>query len=383
MNFFDFEGGNRTTNEKFHSLFGLAPRREGDKLIQKHADLAASIQAVTEELVLSFATFARSVASSDNLVYAGGVALNCVANTVLEKFSPFKRIFIQPAAGDAGGSLGAAYLGYHLKKADVARRITVGTELNYVRASNSSFPARGLEYSNTEVEKALKKFGLKSIILNDYNLLQVMIEAVANNQTIGVFRGKSEFGPRALGNRSIIANATKPGNILKLNEAIKYREGFRPFAPMLLRSEFEKYYEADSKYTNKDSMLFVAYLKEEYRGEIIQLNYDETSILRPLETKSIFPAVVHLDYSSRVQVVEDESGDFTSCFLRGLKHLTGYGIAVNTSFNLRGEPNVEKPTDAISTFLRSRMEFLILNNHLIKKSSTNELTSYGSIHDPD
>lgn len=383
MDYFDFEGGERSANEKFHDLFDLKPRRDGMELIQRHADIAASIQFVTEELVLSFARFARSLGDSDNLVYAGGVALNCVANAVLEREAPFKRIFVQPAAGDAGGALGAAFLGHYLGVSNKGKTKKLKMPENGSLSPKRPIPTRGIEYSDVDVEKALQKFGLEGKKLHGGASVGALVDAVASNLTVGLFRGKSEFGPRALGNRSIIGSAIKPGNIFKLNNAIKYRESFRPFAPMILASEYEKYFKANATQTNKDTMLFVAYLREEFRGDPVYIKQEENATLTPIETNSIFPAVVHLDYSSRVQVVEDEDEGFITAFLRGLKEQTGYGIAVNTSFNLRGEPNVESPDDAIRTFLRSKLDLLLINDFIVEKVTRAERRTYGAIHDPD
>ncbi len=379
MEYFDFEGGQRSTTSKFAKLFECAARDPSQPITKFHADIAASIQNVTQKLVVSYVQFAAERAPSANLVYAGGVALNCVANTEIERAGAFENIFVQPAAGDAGGALGAAFLGFYFPRHQYSANLSKDSVPPILKQG----PFLGFDYSDSEVLHAIDDFNLSARELDDEDLIAAIAEGISENKVFGLFRGRSEFGPRALGNRSIIANATVGGNISRINNLIKYREGFRPFAPMLLRSDFLKYFQQSEVCVDRSAMLFVAYLREQYRGAHISESIGPGEPLRPLETNSIFPSAVHLDYSARVQVIEDDADTFTSRLLHKVKERIGYGILINTSFNLRGEPNVEGPSDAISTYLRTNLDFLILNNYLIEGRTFKASPYYGAIHDPD
>ncbi|HBX49704.1 MAG: hypothetical protein A2275_16850 [Bacteroidetes bacterium RIFOXYA12_FULL_35_11] len=357
--FFNYATGLRMIHEKkWKALFGFQKRKPDDALLQCHCDLALAIQKVTEDIVVKLANEAKKITGSENLCMAGGVTLNCVANEKIQKENIFKNIFVQPAAGDAGGALGAALAAYHLY-------------FEKERTTNE-FPDKmkgaflGPEYSDEEVEFISKRTGAT---FRKFNLFDDVCNSVATllaeGNVVGWFQGRMEFGPRALGNRSILGDARNPEIQKKLNLKIKYREGFRPFAPAVLEEDVSLYFETEiaSPY-----MLFTAPVKKE-RRKILPENYNRLSINERLYiTRSDIPAVTHLDFSARLQTVNKNTHPKFWELLNSFKKITGYGIVVNTSFNVRGEPIVCTPEDAYRCFMSTEMDYLVINNFVFCKT---------------
>lgn len=330
LDYFDYCTGLRMTNAKFAALFGVSARQPEEDLHAVHQDLAASVQAVTEEIVLRLARTAARETGARNLCLAGGVALNCVANGRVLKEGIFEKIWVQPAAGDAGGAIGAALAAYHLVL-EKPRTVVVGDGM--------SGALLGPSCSSKEVETRLRERGAKFHVLSDEEILRACAEALAAGKAIGWFQGRAEFGPRALGARSILADPRSPNMQKDLNLKIKFRESFRPFAPAVLRESLDEWFELDRE---SPYMLFVAPVK---RTEI--------------------PAVTHVDKSARVQTVSGgKFRDLLKCF----SDLTGCPVLVNTSFNVRGEPIVGSPEDAYRCFLGTDLDLLAIENCLLVKS---------------
>lgn len=343
--------------KKWEKLFGFSARGAKEKVEMHHSNLALAVQNITEEAVIKMAKYALSLKHTDNLCLAGGVALNCVANGKLIREKLFKNVFIQPASGDAGGALGAAWAYSYLKqnkdKEDTIEDHMKGAYL-------------GPSFSKTEVERSLQKRAMVYFeVKDDKELIKLIVDKIESNQVVGFFRGRMEFGPRALGHRSIFANPKNPKTQSFLNLKIKNRESFRPFAPILLEEELEFYFEnkVASPY-----MLLVDHLKEEHRFVGAEENFNMELIDRLASIRSEMPAITHLDYSARLQTVTENSETFLFNLLKEIKLRSGIGMLVNTSFNLRGEPIVCSPNDAIDCFLISEMDVLILENFVLLKS---------------
>jgi carbamoyltransferase len=355
MSYFDYCTSLTMTSEKFHSLFGAPPRKPESGLTQRDMDLAASVQAVTEEVVIALARSVRKLTGQPNLCLAGGVALNCVANGKLLKEKIFDNIWIQPAAGDAGGALGAALVGYHLAKG--GPRV-----VNPQDSMSGSY--LGPEYDQKEIELRLTEAGLVYQSLTDQQLIDLTALALAEGKAIGWHQGRMEFGPRALGNRSIIADPRSPAVQKQLNLKVKYRESFRPFAPSVLREKVTEWFdiEADSPY-----MLLVA---DVAKPKCISMTDKERALfgLEKLNVKrSSIPAVTHVDYSARVQTVDAVKNLRYYQLLSAFEKLTGCPVLVNTSFNVRGEPIVSTPEDAIRCFMGTEIEVLVVGNCFLRK----------------
>ena len=358
QDYFDYVSGLKMVkNAKWEKLFGIKKREDSDEILQIHCNLAYAIQAVTEEIVVKLALEAKKITGAEYLTMAGGVALNCVANgKILEQYI-FKDIFIQPASGDSGGALGAAlavhYLYYNEKRNPTLPDSMKGCFL-------------GPSYSEKEIIGMMKKMKAVAIKkVDEKQLLNEVAEQIANNKIVGWFQGRMEFGPRALGNRSILANPCNPEMQKKLNLKIKYREGFRPFAPSILVEDFSDYFKI-----NKPSpyMLFTAEVRESFRNELPK-NYHDLSFWDKLYVpRSVIPAVTHLDYSARLQTVNKETNPLFHELLSVIKEKTGYGILVNTSFNVRGEPIVCSPEEAFRCFMGTNMDFLVIENFLFEKT---------------
>ncbi len=334
---------------RFETLFGCPMRKSQDELTKIHAAIAQAIQKVTEEIVIKTIRFAQQKFPNKNLCLAGGVALNCVLNGKIKESNLFENIFIQPAAGDAGGSIGAALAVYyqHFQKERIPKEI------------DTLF--LGPTYDDKEIKQLLVRKKLSFQELSQEELLNRMTNALVEGKVIGNFRGRMEFGPRALGNRSIIANPLHKNVQLQLNLKIKKRESFRPFAPILLMEDFEKYF--DQKYESP-YMLMVHQLKEEYRLPV----KDESNIFQQVQQeRSIFPGITHVDYSSRIQTVTNETSSFLNQILHQFKEKTKVGILINTSFNVKDEPIVCSPNDAINCFNSTEIDILVLNNFWIEK----------------
>lgn len=354
MKYFDFAAGMRTCNvEKWQKLFGLPPRKEDELFAQEHMDLALAIQEVTNEIILRLGRAARELTGAKHLVMAGGVALNCVSNYHLRKSGVFDDIWIQPAAGDAGGALGAA-LAAHYMYFDAAR--TAGED----RMHGSYL---GPSYSDGEIVHALKSEGIPYRQYQDFEeLSRDVAQLLDEDNVIGWFQGRMEWGPRALGNRSILADARNPEMQKKLNLKIKFREGFRPFAPSVLEEDTALYF--DTKHTSP-YMLFTAPVREERRQAAAPA---DASVSERLNTpRSDIPAVTHLDYSARLQTVSRKTNEKYWKLISAFKERTGYGLVVNTSFNVRGEPIVCTPEEAVRCFLDTEMDYLVLGNMLLDK----------------
>ncbi|MDP4796732.1 MAG: hypothetical protein NWR87_07450, partial [Rhodospirillales bacterium] len=354
--YFDYCTGLTMTNKKFNDLFGGPPRREGEMLTQRHMDLAASVQAVTEEVVLRLTRSLAREYGIDNLCLAGGVALNCVANGKVLRDGAFKNVWVQPAAGDAGGALGAALNAYHLYK-EQPRTAPAGKD-----AMLGSY--LGPSYETADVEVRLKACGAKFTVLEDDEMIIATADALADGKAVGWFQGRMEFGPRALGARSIIADPRSPEMQKTLNLRVKFRESFRPFAPSVLREDVAEWFEIDS---DSPYMLMVAPVVENKRRK---MTADEDALfgIEKLNVpRSDIPAVTHVDYSARIQTVHADTNPRYHALIKAFKNRTGCPVLVNTSFNVRGEPIVCTPEDAFRCFMGSDIEVLVVGNCFLKK----------------
>jgi carbamoyltransferase len=355
MQYFNYCTGLTMTNARFAALFGGPARDGAEPLSQKHMDLARSVQAVTEEIILRLARTAQKLTGHKQLCLAGGVALNCVANGRLLREGPFEEIWIQPAAGDAGGSIGVALSIAHM----------VGGTPRVPRkpdGMNGSYLGPG--FSEEQAIAALDALGAHYRRLDDSTLYPAVAEALAADKVIGWFQGRSEFGPRALGNRSILGNAASPAMQRVLNLKIKYRESFRPFAPAVLREEVSDYFDLaeDSPY-----MLIVAPVKDSLRRPLSPQEQALTGIEKLNLTRSDLPAITHVDYSARVQTVTRETNTRFHDLLSAFKAVSGTGVLVNTSFNVRDEPIVNSPADAYRCFMGTEMDLLVIGNLVLRK----------------
>ncbi|HTV40348.1 MAG TPA: carbamoyltransferase [Candidatus Sulfotelmatobacter sp.] len=353
MDYFNFLHGTTMHNRKFHELFGGPPRKPEEKIGQRHMDVARSIQLVTEEIMRLLARHTRDVTGQKNLCMAGGVALNCVANGSILKERIFDRIWIQPAAGDAGGALGAALAVWFAEK-----NPRVVSPSDSMQAS-----LLGPEFSGDEYERALRSHNAVYKTLDPDALLDFTVELLKSEKVIGWFQGRMEFGPRALGSRSILGDARSPKMQSMMNLKVKFRESFRPFAPIVRRERVADYFEldADSPY-----MLLVAPVKRELRRDVPPAinGFEQLK-----EIRSTLPAITHVDYSARIQTVSPESNPLLHNLLLRFEQATGCGVLVNTSFNVRGEPIVCTPDDAYRCFMNTEMDYLILGNCVIERAA--------------
>lgn len=358
MDYFDYCTGLTMTNRRFDELFGGLPRKPEELLTQHHMDLAASVQAVLEEVVLRLARHAVVATGLKNLCLAGGVALNCVANGKVLQDGAVANLWIQPAAGDAGGALGAALAGYHGYKDQPRRPAAVGSD---AMAGSYLGPA----YEQADIERRLQEIGARFDILTDDALIDSVAASLADGKAVGWFQGRMEFGPRALGARSILGDPRNPSMQKVLNLKVKYRESFRPFAPSILREDVGDWFEleGDSPY-----MLLVAGVKSERRRKMTDAEEALFGIDRLNVPRSDIPAVTHVDYSARIQTVHAETNPRYHRLLQRFKELTGCPVLVNTSFNVRGEPIVGMPEDAFRCFMGSEIDVLAVGNCLLHKS---------------
>ena len=357
MSYFDFATGLRMTNSKFDALFGGPPRQPETEITQREMDLAASVQKVTEDLVVQIAKGIANETGMRNLCLAGGVALNCVANGVLIRNQVFDNIWIQPAAGDAGGALGAALAVWYLHfKQD--RQIS--SERDAMKGSYL-----GPEFSNAEIRAELDECGAVYREVSDLCLIDEVAVALGDGKAVGWMQGQMEFGPRALGARSIIADPRSPAMQKQLNLKVKYRESFRPFAPSILREDVDEWFEIDS---DSSYMLIVADLKKDKRLAIAQDERDLFGIDRLNVPRSIVPAMTHVDYSARIQTVHADTNPRYHQLITKFRNNTGCPIVVNTSFNVRGEPIVCTPTDAFRCFMGTELDVLAVGNFLLYKA---------------
>ncbi|MGB0670250.1 MAG: carbamoyltransferase [Rhodospirillales bacterium] len=356
QSYFDYCTGLRMTNGKFDALFGGPARGSNEPLTQKHMDLAASVQAVTEEVVIKLARGIAQSTGQKNLCLAGGVALNCVANGKLLREGIFDGLWVQPAAGDAGGALGAALNAYHLYKGG-ERPARTGSD---TMAGSYLGPV----FEQSDIEARLTAVGAKFTVLDEAAVIERTAEALASEKAVGWFQGRMEFGPRALGGRSILGDPRSPHMQKTLNLKVKYRESFRPFAPSVLREDVDRFFElsGDSPY-----MLLVAGVQESRRramtaDEQALFGIDKLNIAR-----SDIPAVTHVDYSARIQTVHAETNPRYHALISAFKDKTGCGCVVNTSFNVRGEPIVCTPEDAFRCFMGTELDVLSVGNCFLVK----------------
>ncbi len=362
MKYFNYCAGLTMTNRRFHNLFGGPPRPPETLITQREMDLARSVQEVTEEVMLRMARHVRKETGLKNLCIAGGVALNCVGNGKILREGIFDRIWIQPAAGDAGGALGTALYIWH-RYLDKPRHAAGGKDSQKASLLGPSF-------SNAEIKDFLDKKGYKYTQLEETELFKVVAKLIAEGKAIGWFQGQMEFGPRALGGRSIIGDARSPKIQAIMNLKIKFRESFRPFAPTVLADSVSDYFEIDCE---SPYMLLVAPVREERRVKMTEEQEQLFGIDKLNVPRSDIPAVTHVDYSARLQTVSEEDNPRYYRLIKEFEKLTGYGVIVNTSFNVRGEPIVCTPEDAYLCFMRTEMDTLVLGDFLLDKKEQKPL----------
>jgi carbamoyltransferase len=357
LEYFDFLRGLNMTNEKFQRLLGGPPRKPEAPLETRYLDVARSIQTVTEDVMLRLAQHAREVTGQPNLCLAGGVALNCVANGAILRKGIFDRLWIQPAAGDAGGALGAALAVWHSR----AAAGTVRSKANGVDDMRGAL--LGPEYSEAEIEGVLRAHQAVYEKLDNEALLARTVELLQQEKVVGWMQGRGEFGPRALGNRSILADARSPKMQSMLNLKVKFRESFRPFAPVVRRERAADYFElaVESPY-----MLLTAPVR---RDLCFPMAESAQGLDRLKEARSQVPAVTHVDYSARIQTVGPEQNPRLCALLQEFERATGCGVLVNTSFNVRGEPIVGTPDDAYRCFMNTEMDYLVIGNFLLERTA--------------
>ena len=373
LSYFDYCTGLTMTNERFSALFGEPVRSPEELLTNFHMDIAASIQAVLDEVVLRLARGLAKKTGSKNLCLAGGVALNCVANGRVLVDGVFENIWIQPAAGDAGGAIGAALAATHIFKGQP--RKTNGGDGMF-----GSF--LGPSFSQAEIEQRLLTSGARFMVLNEDEMIAKTVDALADQQAVGWFQGRMEFGPRALGARSILGDPRAPTMQRNLNLKVKYRESFRPFAPSVLRENVSDWFELDS---DSPYMLLVSGVRKDRcrsmtPDEIGLFGIDKLNIAR-----SEIPAVTHVDYSARIQTVHANTNPLFHRLLTRFKEKTGCPVLVNTSFNVRGEPIVCTPEDAFRCFMGNELDTLVVGNCILKKDTQDQTLKrdYSSAFDPD
>ena len=357
MSYFNYCTGLTMTNAKFDHLFGGPRRAEESQLTQREMDLAASIQQVTEEVVIKLAKSIRVVTGMKNLCLAGGVALNCVANGKLLREKIFDNLWIQPAAGDAGGSVGAALGAYYLmlkQPRHINPKLQDGMKGSYL----------GPQYAQNDIESRLKGVGAKFTVYSDQEVIELTAQALAANKAVGWHQGRMEFGPRSLGGRSILADARSPSAQKLLNLKVKYRESFRPFAPSVLREDLSNWFEID---VDSPYMLLVADVQKSKRLAMTPEQQQLFGIDKLNVPRSEIPAVTHVDYSARVQTIHKETNPKYHALITRFKQLTGCPVVVNTSFNVRGEPIVCTPEDAFRCLMGTEIEFLVVGNAIMRK----------------
>jgi carbamoyltransferase len=363
QDYFNYATGLRMVHEdKWEKLFGFKARKSETELEAKHCNLGLAIQAVTEEIVIKMAEEAKRLTKSENLCMAGGVALNCVANGKILNTGLFKEVFIQPAAGDAGGALGAAQAAYHIyfQQERVAPKGLDGMQGSYL----------GPEYSDIDVNLIVKKYNARSTYFSNGNELSKHVaQKLSEENVIGWMQGRMEFGPRALGGRSILGDPRSEEMQKKLNVKIKYRESFRPFAPSVLAEDCKEYFEHNSI---SPYMLLVQPVKKE-RRKPLPSNFNSLSLKDKLYyLRSDMPAITHIDFSARIQTVHKETNPRYYDLIEEFKKITGYGVIVNTSFNVRGEPIICTPEDAYRCFMRTEMDYLVIGNFVFDKKDQPE-----------
>jgi len=374
LDYFNYCAGLTMTSRKFDALFGGPPRRADTLLTQRHMDLAASIQAVLEEVVLRMTRSLAQETGAKNLCLAGGVALNCVANGKILRDQRFRGLWIQPAAGDAGGALGAALAAYHVFQGQPRRLSGCGDRMH------GSY--LGPEFAQDEIERRLSDAGAKFTAVDEPDLLDACVRALAAQKAVGWFQGRMEFGARALGARSILGDPRSPEMQSLLNLKVKFRESFRPFAPSVLREHVSEWFELDD---DSPYMLLVADVAERRRYSITEEQKKLFGIDKLNVPRSEIPAVTHVDYSARIQTVHRETNPRYYALIQRFYEATGCPVLVNTSFNVRGEPIVCTPEDAFRCFLGTNLDLLAVGNCLlVKEDQDSKLTrDHKSSFDPD
>ncbi|MAV62358.1 MAG: hypothetical protein CMI80_02625 [Candidatus Pelagibacter sp.] len=360
QDFFNYTTGLTMTNDKFHNLFGQNPRNsKKEQITQFHMDIASSIQKVTEDVILKICKSLKKEYNIPNLCLAGGVALNCVANGKILKEKIFDNIWIQPAAGDAGASLGAALAYWYL-------------ELKHDREISSSDEMIGSylgpAYSNEEIQKILTEIGAEFDVLEEELLIDKTAEDLSKGNAVGWFQGRMEFGPRALGSRSILGDPRSPDMQKNLNLKVKYRESFRPFAPSIIKEDVSDWFELDE---DSPYMLLVANIKKEKQNQMSNKEKKLFGIDKLNIKRSAIPAVTHVDYSARIQTVHKETNKKYYDLIKKFKEKTNCPVIVNTSFNVRGEPIVNTPKDAFNCFMGTELDNLVIGNCYLKKINQN------------
>ncbi|HOK44953.1 MAG TPA: carbamoyltransferase [Bryobacteraceae bacterium] len=356
LDYFEYCTGLKMTNGRFDSLFGGPARKPSEPVEQRHMDVAASIQAVLEMVVLRMARSLQAETGARNLCLAGGCALNCVANGKLLRDGRFERIWIQPASGDAGGALGAALAAYHLYRKQ-PRCFAPGCDLMQGAYLGPSFP-------QGEIEERLRRVGARFSVLDERRLIEACTDALIEGKALGWFQGRMEFGPRALGARSILGDARSPTMQSVLNLKVKYRESFRPFAPSVLREDVADWFEFDG---DSPYMLLVADVAERRRRTMTEEEKKLFGIEKLKVPRSEIPAVTHVDYSARIQTVHRETNPRYHALISAFKERTGCPVIVNTSFNVRGEPIVCTPEDAFRCFMGTEIETLAVGDCFLRK----------------
>lgn len=356
QDYFNYVTGFTMTNKKFHDLFGKKPRKPESEITKFEMDIAASIQLVANEIILKMATNVFEETKQENLVMAGGVALNCVANGELLTKGPFKNIWIQPAAGDAGGAIGSALWVWHslLEKERI---------VNSIDSMQGSFLGPEVKLSSENDDELLNKLGAYWEVYNENELIEKIAEKISEEKVVAVARGRMEWGPRALGNRSILGDARSEKMQSHMNLKIKFRESFRPFAPMVLSEDASEYFDIKQE---SPYMLFVAPVKETRRQKIQDENLFGINLLK--QKRSDIPAITHVDYSARVQTVDKIRNPFMNEVISKFKEKTGCSVIINTSFNVRGEPIVNTVEDAYRCFMATDIDYLVIGNRLFDKN---------------
>jgi carbamoyltransferase len=354
LGYFDYLGGSRMTNDAFARLFGGGPREPEGPITKRELDLARSIQTVTEEVVVRVCRHALSLTGEKSLCLAGGVALNCVANTHIRTAGIAERLWIQPAAGDAGGALGCALLAWHHIH---------GHSRTAVPTDQMQGCYLGPSFSDEEIRKYLDENSYPyEVLADDHQRAKRIAQLIADGKVVGLLMGRMEFGPRALGHRSILGDARSPQMQSIMNLKVKYRESFRPFAPAVLRDDAASYFDLD---VESPYMLLTAQVRDEIRREASAQPTDLTEWVT--QVRSTIPAVTHVDYSVRVQTVSRERNPELFEILQAFKELTGVPVVINTSFNVRGEPPVATPEDAYRCFTRTQMDYLVLEHSILDR----------------
>jgi carbamoyltransferase len=372
MDYFDFLAGSRMFNEKFEALLGGPPRARNGDITKRHMDVAASVQKLITEALLTLTRYAVAQTGARRLCFSGGVALNCVANGEILRSGAVDDIWIQPAAGDAGGALGCALQNYYSSTGD-SRTPVIPDSMRGARL--------GPNFTQAFIEKSLGSLGANYDLLNEADLIQSTAEALARGEVVGWFDGAMEFGPRALGGRSILADARRPDMQRKLNLKVKHRESFRPFAPIVLAEEAHKWFNIDRE---SPYMLIVASILEQHRTPHSPEAAEQTGFDRLDVVRSVLPAVTHVDYSARIQTVDETRSPRLHALLSKFSQLTGVSVLVNTSFNVNDEPIVCSPTDAYRCFLNTDMDRLIMGNAMLVREQQLEDGEVGTIsREPD